>query len=85
MKIFKNWFQGRLDVKIDVSDFDVTQQVSISTGDKIVVDNGFEKIEGEFIRQTGRSFAGSHGEYKTPDGKIHIYDEFCHTVKPLNK
>ena len=84
MKIPKNWFRGRLDVKIDVNDL-VTKQATISTGDKIIVDTGFEKIEGEFVRELGRSFAGSHGEYKTPDGEIHIYDEFCHTVKLANK
>lgn len=79
MKIPKNWFRGHFEVKIDVDSL-VTRQATISTGDKIIVDTGFEKVEGEFVRETDRSFAGSQGEYKTPDGKIHIYDEFCHTV-----
>ena len=42
--------------------------------------NNIEKVEGIFLRQTGRSFVGSYGEYKTADGKIHIYDEFVHTI-----
>lgn len=81
MKILKDYFNSfDFRVKLDVEN---SETEIISVGDKISVDNGIIKTEGEFVQQLGRSFAGSYGEYKTSDGEIHIYDEFVHTVKKI--
>jgi len=79
IKIDKNMFKNlKMKVKVNVSKYKIIQD-----GDKICVDNGIEKKYGTFIRQTNRSFAGSIGEYLGEDEKIHIYDEFCHTISKL--
>ena len=83
IKITEKWLEGTdFDVKVSPKDFYKGSQM-VKEGDRIAVDNGIEKVEGVFIRQTGTSYAGSYGEYKTLDGKIHIYDEFVHTIRKV--
>lgn len=56
----------------------------IKKGDDIIIDKGFLGEEkGKFINVKGLGVFGVWGEYLGKDGKKHIYDQDCHSIKKV--